>query len=197
MKRILFPTLKRSGLGLFLLVSAGCLEAPPETPGNLSNPKLVELINREIAVELRQIDPDKSPAWRPEARQLTEAWMTGINEVIARCRFGKNSERRFNQIELDIYIINGEPLLNVYTGQSCHYKIQAPLVMKVKFENGKAVDAFTDGRELRGSIDAVRYEISKFAEHTVKADRSQNRDKYFVPGKTKKEIEDEWRTKKP
>jgi hypothetical protein len=197
MKRILSTTTKHAALGLVLLVSAGCLESPPETPGNLSNPKLVELINGEIAVELSQIQPEKNSVWRPEARQLTEAWMSTIKEVTTRCRFGKNSERRFNQIELDIYVINGEPLLNVYTGLSCHYKMQAPLVMKVKFEKGKAVDALTDGRELRGSINSIRYEISKFAEQTVKADRSRNRDKYFAPGPTKKEIEEEWLTKKP
>jgi hypothetical protein len=182
------------GLAIFTI---GCFESPPEMPGNLANPKLVELINREIAAEIRQIDPEKNSGWARDARRNTEQWMADITEVVARCRYGKSNENKFNQIELDIFTRSGNSLKDVYTGQRCFYRMTVPLVMRVKFENGRAIEAFTDGRELKGSIDLVRYEISQFAEHTVKADRSRNRDKYLASEKSRNEIDDEWRSKRP
>jgi hypothetical protein len=182
-------------IGSMLL--AGCFDFGPEAPGNISNPKLVELINREINAEIKQIDPEKNAGWTKDAKKATELWMLDITEVVVRCRYGKGNENKFNQIELDISTRSGNSLKNVYTGQRCFYKMSVPLVMRVKFENGRAIDALTDGRELNGSVDLIKYEISQFAEHTVRADRSRNRNKYLSSEKSRQEIEEEWKIKKP
>jgi hypothetical protein len=189
--------IQRSLMLLFSGVLLGCFDSSPEAPGNISNPKLVELINREINAEIRQIDPDKNAGWTKDAKKATELWMSNITEVVARCRYGKNNENKFNQIELDIYTRSGNSLKSVYTGQRCFYKMSVPLVMRVKFANGRAIVALTDGRELTRSVDLIRYEVSQFAEHTVKADRSRNRDIYLSSEKSRAEIEEEWKAKQP
>jgi hypothetical protein len=182
------------GISLFC---TSCFDSEPEKPGSLTNPKLVELINQQVENQLRAIDPKKLAAFRSDARINVEIWLSSIDEAIARCRHGPGDDTKSNMLVLDIETKTGISIKELYTGQRCFYQLSKPLVMRVKFEKGRAIDAKTDGRELKSSVSVVKGEIAEFAHILVRADFSRNRGQYFIPEKSEREIAEEWKLKAP
>jgi hypothetical protein len=176
---------------------ASCFHSKPEEPGQLANPKLAHFLNEALQKELQSMSPKTYPGLIPDASKNSQLWLTEIQEVVARCRYGPRSSSKFNLLEYDITLRNGQSINSVYTGQRCVYSIELPLVMRIQFENGQITQAFSDGRELKRSVDTIKGDVLLFAEKIIRADLTRNRSRYFPVGKTEAQIRDEWRLDKP
>lgn len=171
---------------------SGCTDGPVEMPGNLSNPKLVELINSGIEEDIDGMNSKSPRGFIPQARANARLWLKDINEVVARCRYGPDNHSRFNLFEYDIKLTNGEVLQSVFSSRRCRYNADIPLVMRVKFKLGQAVEVFTDGRELKQPVEKARPDIQALIDTVVKADLRRNPARYFQPDKTAEQIAKEW-----
>jgi hypothetical protein len=180
---------------LAALLSA-CTDGPVEMPGNLSNPKLAELINASLREDIKRMDPKSSPGFIPQAAANAQLWLKDISQVVARCRYGPRNRSKFNLLEYDITLRSGEIIKDVYTGMRCTYEVGSPLVMRVRFENGQVADVLTDGRERKSPIDAVKGEINLLSKQVIRADWDRHRLRYFYPAKTADEISKEWNDSK-
>lgn len=189
-----FKMMVLSSLTAFI---SACTDGPVEMPGNLSNPKLVELINVSLQEQVRLMNPVWAPGLIPQAAANAQLWLTEINEVVAHCRYGLRNSSKFNLLVYDITLNRGEVIKDVYSGQRCIYDIARPLVMRVRFKAGVVNEVLTDGRELATPVDAARSEINQFSESVVRVDWRRNAFRYFPASKSDAEISDEWRTKKP
>jgi hypothetical protein len=184
-----FKTMILSSLAGLL---GACADGPAEMPGNLSNPKLAELINVSLQDHILRMDPKSSPGFIPQAAANAQLWLKEINEVVARCRYGPKNNSRFNLFEYDIKLTSGELIQSVFSSRRCSYSTEVPLIMRVKFKSGRAIDVFTDGRELKQPVDMVRSDIQGFIDTVVKADLRRNPARYLQPDKTAEQIAKEW-----
>jgi hypothetical protein len=188
--------LKMMALSSLAALLSACTDGPVEMPGNLSNPKLVELINASLQDDLKRMDPRSSPGFIPQAAINAQLWLKDVSEVVARCRYGPRNRSKFNLLEYDITLGSGEIIKNVYTGMRCTYEVGSPLVMRVRFENGQVAEVLTDGRERKSPVDAVKGEINLLSKQVIRADWDRHRLRYFYPAKTTDEISKEWNNSK-
>jgi hypothetical protein len=178
---------------LSLLTS--CFYGEREVPGAQPNPKLAELLNAALQEQIRMMNPIWAPGLLPQAADNARQWLGEIDEVVARCRYGPRNMSKQNRLEYDITLRSGALIESVFSGQRCLYGFAQPLVMRVRFDQGRVVQALTDGREMKQSIEAAQGEINLLAEKVVRADWLQRRERYFPPSKTSEEIRQEWQTK--
>ena len=174
-----------------------CTDGPVEVPGNLPNPKLVEMINASLDEQIKRMEPAWSPGFLAQAAGNARLWLQEINEVVARCRHGPRNNSKFNLLEYDILLRSGEVIKDVYTGQRCVYEISLPLVMRVRFVGGRVAEALTDGRERNSPVASAKGEIDQLSKGVVRADWQRRHALYFLPGKTASEISKEWQAGKP
>ena len=174
-----------------------CTDGPLEMPGNLPNPRLVELINISLDEQVKRMDPGWSRGFLPQAAGNARMWLQEVNDVVARCRYGPRNHSKFNLLEYDILLNSGEVIKDLYTGQRCTYQISPPLVMRVRFERGRVVEALTDGRERNAPVASAKGEIDLLAKGVLRADWSRRQSLYFLPDKTAAEISKEWQPGKP
>ena len=174
-----------------------CTDGPVEVPGNLANTKLAEMFNASLDEQIKRMNPGWSPAFLPQAASNARLWLGEINDVVARCRYGPRNNSKFNLLEYDITLTNGEVIKDVYTGQRCFYELGAPLVMRVRFAKGKVVETLSDGRELKLPVDSAKGDVALLAKSVLRVDRQRRNARYFSPGKTASEISKEWNDSKP
>jgi hypothetical protein len=180
-------------MALTMLLSS-CGRAP-EQPGDIPNPKLVELLNTSLNQQVNAMITFTMPGLLPQAADNTRVWLHQINEVVARCRYGPGNHGKRNLLEYDITLRSGEVLRDVFTGRRCLYPERPPLVMRVRFESGQVREVLTDGRERKTSPDAAMGEINQFAESVAHADFDRHPALYFRAAKTPEDIAREWETK--
>ena len=184
-----FKMMLLSSLTAFI---SACTDGPVEMPGNLPNPKLAELMNDGLQEDIKRMDPRSSPGFIPQAAANAQLWLKEINDVVARCRYGPRNRSKFNLLEYDITLANGEIIKNVYTGMRCSYEVGAPLVMRVRFESGRVVEVLTDGRERNSPVASAKGEVNLLSKHVIRADWGRQRLRYFHPAKTTEETSKEW-----
>ena len=176
---------------------SACNDGAVEAPGNLPNPKLAEMINTSLDQEIRRMNPVWAPGLIPQASASARLWLKEISEVVAHCKYGPRNSSKFNLLEYDISLKSGDVIKDVFTGQRCIYEVSLPLVMRVRFAEGVAIQVLTDGRERASPVDAAMSEINQFAETVIRVDWRRNRALYFPAAKTEVQISDEWQVKKP
>lgn len=181
---------------LTALLSA-CTDGAVEVPGDVPNPKLAEMINISLDEEIRRMNPTWAPGLIPQAAASARLWLKEINEVVSHCKYGPRNSSKFNLLEYDVALNSGDVVKDVFTGQRCIYDVSLPLVMRVRFVEGKVIEVFTDGRERGAPVDAALSETNQFAESVIRVDWSRNRARYFPASKTEAQISDEWKLKKP
>ena len=179
-------------LASLLAYLQACTGRVPEQPGDQPNPKLAEMINTGFAEEIGRMNPVWSPGLLPQAPEHARQWLQEIAEVVARCRYGPSNRSKSNLLEYDITLRSGEQVQSVYSGQRCLYDVARPLVMRVRFDGGRAGTVTTDGRERALPVDASLAETRLFAQTVLRADWSRRPARYFPPDKTADEIAREW-----
>ena len=171
---------------------SACTGRVPEQPGDLPNEKLAEMINTGIDEEIRRMNPTWSPGLLPQAPEQARQWLREIAEVVARCRYGPANRSKGNLLEYDITLGSGERIEGVHSGQRCLYDVARPLVMRVRFDGGRAGTVTTDGRERALPVDASLAETRLLAQSVLRADWSRRPARYFPPDKSAEEIAKEW-----
>ena len=174
-----------------------CIDGPVEVPGSLPNPKLAEMINTSLDAQIKRMEPGWSPAFLPQAAANARLWLREINDVVARCRYGPRNNSKFNLLEYDITLVGGEMIKDVYTGQRCFYELSSPLVMRVRFAEGRVVETLSDGRERKLPTDSAKGDVALLAKSVLLVDRQRRNARYFSPGKTASDISKEWNDGKP
>ncbi|SIR54966.1 hypothetical protein [Pseudacidovorax sp. RU35E] len=182
-------------MALFAALSAlmaACTGGTPETPGDQPNAVLAQVLQKALDDEIARLDPSWSPGLLPAAPALAREWLTQIDEVVARCRYGPRSQSKHNLLEFDLRLHSGETIEALYTGQRCTYGIAPPLIMRVRMRDGRVAEALTDGRERRRPVDAVAPEAHAFATAVITADLRRRAARYFVPSASPQDIQRQW-----
>lgn len=189
----------RSGTCLLLIIlyclCPGCNSmvcGTAEEPGNLSNPKLVELVNAAIDQDITSSSYPAAPGMLPGSGAQSRQWLKEIAVASLHCNCNPENEGKENKRLIDITLANGTVLKDIYTGDRCFYPLGKPLIMKVVFKEGKVVDVFTDGSEKKESVDYFQGDIYMFAQHVIREDWKRRQSLYFPREKTAAEKAKEW-----
>jgi hypothetical protein len=181
-----------TALAMSLLTA--CLAAEPEKPGTQSNPKLASLVQQSLNKEISSMNPTWAPGLKTGAGLVASSWLAQIVEVTSRCRYGPDDTSKFNKLEYEVTLKSGEVISKIYSGMLCQYQpgFGKPLIMKLVFKDGLAVDAFTDGRERAEPVSYAQRWISNCAEKIIRADWKRRPDAYFKDAKSVEQIRKEW-----
>jgi len=169
-----------------------CTEGTREMPGSQANAVLAQLLQGEIDAEVGRMNPTWSPGLIPQAPDNARAWLGEIDDVVARCRYGPRNRSKHNLMEYDVTLRGGERINGVFSGQRCLYGVAQPLVMRVRFAQGRVGEVLTDGRERRAPVEAAVPELQKLAESVVRIDWMRRPALYFPPEKSAADIAREW-----
>jgi hypothetical protein len=188
-KLLIVPTL------LTLLTS--CFLSPPEEPGTVNNSKLAELINVAFDKQIEEIGSGRHSGFTQEAAKNTRVWLSEIKEIIVQCRSGPSNTSKTNSLRYHIGLQNGAWIKDIYSGERCDYSRTKPLIMKIRFVDGRAVEALTDGREKVAPVERIARRMNGFAERIIQEDQIRNRQRYFRSAspdnrKTPEQIKKEW-----
>lgn len=173
---------------------AACTGGERETPGDRANAKLAGLLQAELDAEIQRMNPSWAPGLIAAAPEHARQWLREIDDVVARCRYGPRNRGKGNVLEYDITLRNGERMTGVPSGQRCLYGIAPPLVMRVRFANGRVAEALSDGREREGAVDAVSVEVQQFASRVIRHDWERRPALYFPPSPSAEDVRRGWDT---
>ncbi|MFL9833573.1 hypothetical protein [Chryseobacterium terrae] len=163
---------------------------------NQQNDKIINMMNIAIDKEIdNHTKSSFSPGLIPESRQSTIDFLKQIKSIESYTRYGVESSRARNNLELKIVFNNGKEVSEVYTGQTCSSYIPC-LLIKAELKDGKAVKVFTNGLEKKGSPDWISNDLNLLIDKSISYDIQQNPTHYFPPSKTQSDFEKEWENQK-
>ncbi|MDT4860041.1 hypothetical protein D3C71_262680 [compost metagenome] len=157
------------------------------------NDKMIAMVNTEIDKEIdNHTQSINSPGYIPESRQHVIRYLKTLRSVEGYARYGVQSTKAHNYIELKLTFTDGSVKEDVYTGYSVSGLLGPSLLMKVDLENGRAIKVHTNGQEKKGSPEWAIPEINMLINKAIAYDINQHRNNYFAPAKTQKDFEQEW-----
>lgn len=180
---------------LFYFLATGCnsmICGTAEEPGNIPNAKLVTLINTALEENITSSSYPASPGMLPSAAAQSRVWLKEIASATLHCSCNPDNEGKENRRLIDITLVNGVVLKDIYTSERCFYQMGKPLIMKVLFREGAVVAVFTDGSEKKESVDYFKGDVYMFAERVLRQDWDRRHDLYFPRAKTADEKAKEW-----
>jgi hypothetical protein len=180
---------------VFYFLATGCnsmICGTAEEPGNIPNAKLVILINTALEENITSSSYPASPDMLPSAATRSRVWLKEIASVTLHCNCNPDNDGKENRRLIDITLVNGVVLKDIYTSERCLYQMSKPLIMKVLFREGAVVEVFTDGSEKRESVDYFKGDVYMFAERVLREDWNRRHDLYFPRAKTAEEKAKEW-----
>lgn len=164
--------------GVALLVVAARLNAP-NMPGDLANPKLVELWNAQIDnLEQGELSLQQRPGQIPAAAANARLWFGEIHEVVTHCRY--STSQRYNGYEFDLTLNSGEVRKGLRaSADRCREEHSTP--MRATFEAGRVVEVKTNGAELELPTDNALGDISRTLGALIDLDVELHRERYYYP----------------
>lgn len=157
------------------------------------NDKIVNMLNIQIDKEIEDHTQSAMyPGYSPKSRQTTINFLKTIKFIESYARYGVESKRARNNLELKIIFNDGTVAEKVYTGHSCSGFLNPCLLMKVEMQDGKALRVFTNGQEKKGSPDWIINDLNVLIEKAISYDIDRNYEGYFPPKKTQNDFEKEW-----
>ncbi len=153
-------------------------------PGNISNPKLAALLNQQMAIWGTRMTGD---GMNGTHQQGADTWMKEIAEVSY--NYIETSPAKFSKFQAEIALRDGS-LVSQWCGKD------AALVVRFKFVNGLATNAWTDGGELKSDVATATLQLNNVIDCIISADMERHHDRYYKPapvGKTPGEISKEWK----
>ncbi|RYZ34240.1 MAG: hypothetical protein EOO71_39665 [Myxococcaceae bacterium] len=177
--------------GYFLLEP---LLNPPEMPGDIPSPTLADLLNESVDHALKKMGPRDSPGMRPEAVANGRMFLGEVREVVVRCEKGSWSSRaKYNPLKYDLLFVDGRRLEGAATGSRCGAE---PLILRATFQDGRVVQATTDGRERAWPVELARGRVAEFGERVLSVDWHLHPDRYYPPAPpepTQEDIAKQWK----
>jgi hypothetical protein len=184
--------------GLFSLLAAStisaCMASEPEKPGNLSNPKLASMLQKAFESEIAGMNPVWKPGLKPGSNILAQSWLSKINEISSRCKYGPENRSKFNTLEYTIRLNSGESITGVYSGLLCQYqpRFGKPLIVLVSMVSGKVTDVKTDGRERDFPVSYANEWVNNLAEKVLGVDQTNRSNLYYGVENSKQDNRKEW-----
>ncbi|MCY1039799.1 hypothetical protein OV208_00605 [Corallococcus sp. bb12-1] len=167
---------------------------PPEMPGDIPSPTLADLLNESVDAALKKMGPGDSPGLRPEAVANARTFLGEVREVVVRCQKGSwSSGDKYNPVKYDLLFMDGRKLEGAATGSRCSSE---PLILRATFQDGRVVQATTDGRERAWPVDRARNHVAEFGERVIRVDWDLHPARYFParePEPTKEDIAKQWK----
>lgn len=161
------------------------------------NAKIINMFNAEIEKQLDDHTQSVThPGYIVESRQNTLTYLKTIKTIQSYARYGVKSTQPRNLLQLQITFNDGSTVDKIYTGYSCSGFMDPCLLLKIEMKDGKAIKAFTNGQEKKGSPEWIIPDLNILIDKAIAYDIKQNHDKYFAPQKTQKDFEKEWESEK-
>lgn len=186
--------------GLFLYFTGmadglipGSSKSPLDVPDK-ENPKMVALFNRQLDYHLGQYDTVQCPGCIAAAQQRVAAFYQSLKTIESHTRYGMQSSRAHNAIEVKLTFNDGTVADELYTGISWNGSpmLGAPLVLKADMAQGKVTRVWTNGVELKGSPDWVIGDLNTLIQSAIHYDMNKHHNSYFPPEKTSADFKKEW-----
>lgn len=161
------------------------------------NDKIISMFNAQIDQQIENhTQSTMYPGYTGESRKNTVSYLKTIKTIESYARYGVQSTRPRNYLELNIAFNDGTTAKEVYTGHSCSGYTGPCLLMKVEMSDGKAVKVYTNGQEKKGSPDWIIQDLSLMIEKTIAYDMGRNRQNYFPPEKKQQDFDKEWENRR-
>ncbi|MDC0723184.1 hypothetical protein [Nannocystis bainbridge] len=162
------------------LALAACMQPP--MPGDLPNPQLVELFNKQIDLQLARFDAPYFPGslfppYLPGAADSARRWLSEVREVATHCRHGGRGNVH-NPHEYDLTLQSGETFTDLTTSfGACLPKYDTP--MRVSFEGGRVAHVTTDGSERQSPMEVAESRIERFVGALLDRDTQLRPELYY------------------
>ncbi|HRK06788.1 MAG TPA: hypothetical protein PLZ57_03375 [Pseudobdellovibrionaceae bacterium] len=120
------------------------------------NPKLVSMFNEHLASEKTEMQAlVERKIYLPQTMEAFEAHLAHLKTVETYTRYGMNSLRNRNAVEIAVTHQDGTRRQGIYTGQVWHGSTFFPIkLIRIEFQNGLAVRAWTNGVERQSLPDS-------------------------------------------
>lgn len=120
------------------------------------NAKLVAMFNEHLASEKAEIrDLVERKIYLPSAIEAFDAHLARLKTVETYTRYGMNSLRNRNAVEIAVSFQDGTRREGIYTGQVWHGSSFFPIkLVRIEFQNALAVRAWTNGVERQSLPDS-------------------------------------------
>lgn len=155
-----------------------------QRPGTVSNPKLAELMNQEVATwGTRQTGSGMNGTHQ----QGAAAWMQEIAEISV--NYVEPFNRKFRHFQAELTLRDGAHV-------SARCGNNASMVVRFKLFNGLATDAWTDGSELKHEMAIAVARLDTVIDCVIRADMERHPTRYFKPAPVEKspaEMSKEWK----
>lgn len=175
----IFALLGVVGAGVFFLT-----RDKVQRPGTISNPKLVELMNRQVATwGTRQTGAGMNGTHQ----QGAAAWMQEIAEISV--NYIEPFNRKFRHFQAELTLRDGAHV-------SARCGNNAAMVVRFKLFNGLATDAWTDGSELKNEMAIAIARLDTVIDCVIRVDMDRHPTRYFNPAPAEKspaEMSQEWK----
>ncbi len=120
------------------------------------NTKLVAMFNEHLASEKTKLrDLVERKIYLPEAIEAFDAQLARLKTVETYTRYGMNSLRNRNSVEIAVTFRDESARRGIYTGQGWHGSSFFPIkLIRIEFQNAVAVRAWTNGVERQSLPDS-------------------------------------------
>ena len=180
------PKLRAMAVALALgcvLGLAGCSKKAenPKAPNNVMARLITQVLQAEIGAVEAKSAPDSQDHFIPAAAENTREWIAEVDQVVARCRNGKEGKGRFNSIVYDVKLKEGRVIDNVYSSARCGLNGIQPLEMWVSFRGDK-VTVELDEKDKSVSAGINHKDAVNLVKTLLKIDRTLRPNRYYAPG---------------
>jgi hypothetical protein len=163
------------------------------------NDKVGILFEKVLGDEKLRIENKSYLGIKPEATKRISDFFYDIKQISTYASKGTESSHKYNKLEVRIVFKDGTQADKIYTGTRVMqaFGLGAQLLVKMKLEDGKVVETYTNGVELASVPEAITNDLIRIRDTVLRYDRSdKNRSFYYYAEKTKTEIEEDWKNLK-
>lgn len=176
--------------GAAALLSVVMGPSAPNMPGDLANPKLVELWNAQIdGLEQEELNTQQKPGLIPAAAANARLWFGEIREVVTHCRY--STSHKYNNFQFDLTLNSGEVRKDLrVSSDRCSEQHSTP--MRVTFAAGRVIEVKTNGAELKLPMDNALGDIAQTLHALIYFDADVHRERYYHPAPPPPDPAKEW-----
>lgn len=192
---ILITTGVAVAVGYFLFTNLFTSRSEFDKPEK-ENPKIITMFDKQLKAKIEDYEQNSfHPGYLPTAQQHVASYLRTITKIESYSRYGVNSSRPHNAIEVSVTFKDGLVAEDLYTGQSSSHVMPPPLLISVSLENGKTTKVLTNGVEKKGAPEWIVNDLNVLIKAAIRYDEQRNRNAYYPPEKTKQDYEREWEEK--
>jgi hypothetical protein len=193
-KSILLSLLLGLGFALFFTMNLGKKKTGPMDVVNKENSKIGVFFEELLEDEKDRIKMGFYDGLLPSSVSRIDEYLKTIQTIESYASKGTESDDKFNKIEIRIRFNNGKTVSELYTGKRVvqAFGMGNQFLVKFTLKNGTIVKSESNGVELKNGPDYIQADLEDVKSAVLSYDRSVNGTFYFLPAKTKADIQKEW-----